>query len=190
MYGGVPSGGGVGAARKLVVFRIFASSLFCRKILRLFCLHSLFWNNYNSGPKIYLLYLKVKISRYRPGVAQRVGRGIAVLFHDRGTRRGWMVSSTLRPHFIPGKDPVPILQGAGWNQGRSGRAENLFPTGIWSRTVQPVVSRYTGWATRPTFTIYMYIYIFIYIYVFIYLYISDNCIKYIFYVYSQIVLFI
>jgi len=31
---------------------------------------------------------KVKGSRYRPGVAQRVGRGIAILFHDRGTRRG------------------------------------------------------------------------------------------------------
>ena len=30
----------------------------------------------------------VKISRYRPGVTQRVGRGIALLFHDRGTRRG------------------------------------------------------------------------------------------------------
>ena len=28
-----------------------------------------------------------KCSRYRPGVAQRVGRVIAVLFHDRGTRR-------------------------------------------------------------------------------------------------------
>jgi len=26
-------------------------------------------------------------SRYRPGVAQRVGRGIALLFLDRGTRR-------------------------------------------------------------------------------------------------------
>ena len=29
-----------------------------------------------------------KCSRYRPGVVQRVGRGIALLFHDRGTRRG------------------------------------------------------------------------------------------------------
>jgi len=56
----------------------------------------------------------VKWSRYRPGVAQRVGRGIALLFHDRGTRRGWVVSSTPRPHFTPGKDPVPILQEAGW----------------------------------------------------------------------------
>ena len=50
-------------------------------------------------------------------MAQRVGRGIALLFHDRGTRRGCVVSSTLRPHFTPGKDPVPILQEAGWAPG-------------------------------------------------------------------------
>ena len=37
--------------------------------------------------KIYI-YKKVKCSRYRPGVAQKVGRGIPLLFHDRGTRRG------------------------------------------------------------------------------------------------------
>jgi hypothetical protein len=36
----------------------------------------------------FLIKVKVKLSRYRPGVAQRVGRGIAVLFHDRGIRRG------------------------------------------------------------------------------------------------------
>ena len=36
---------------------------------------------------------------------------------DRGTRRGWLVSSTARPHFTPGKDPVPILQEAGWAPG-------------------------------------------------------------------------
>jgi hypothetical protein len=46
-------------------------------------------------------------------VAQRVGRGIALLFLDRSTRRGWVVSITPRPHFTPGKDPVPILQEAG-----------------------------------------------------------------------------
>ena len=73
---------------------------------------------------------EVKWSRYRPGVAQRVGRGIALFFHDRGTRRGWVVSSTLRPHFTPGKDPVPIVQEAGCPQGRSGWAENIVPTGI------------------------------------------------------------
>jgi len=35
-----------------------------------------------------LLPVKVKCSRYRPGVAQRVGTGIILFFHDRGTRRG------------------------------------------------------------------------------------------------------
>jgi len=60
---------------------------------------------------------KVKWSRYRPGLAQRVGRGIALLFHDSGTRRGWVVSSTPRPHFTPGKDPVTFLQEAGWAPG-------------------------------------------------------------------------
>ena len=65
----------------------------------------------------YILKVKVKWSRYRPGVAQRVGRGIALLFHDRGTRRAWLVSSMRWPHFTPGKDPVPILQEAGWAPG-------------------------------------------------------------------------
>jgi len=36
---------------------------------------------------------KVKWSRCRPGVAQNVGKGIALLIHDRGTRRGWVVST-------------------------------------------------------------------------------------------------
>ena len=48
-----------------------------------------------------------------PGVAQRVGRGIALLFHNHGTRRGLVVSSTPWPHFTPRKDLVPILQDAG-----------------------------------------------------------------------------
>ena len=59
----------------------------------------------------------VKWSRYRPSVAQRVGRGIALLFHYRGTRRGWVVSNTPWPHSTPGKDPVPIVQEAGWAPG-------------------------------------------------------------------------
>ena len=50
-------------------------------------------------------------------MAQRVGRDIVLLFHDHGTRRGWVVSSTPRPSFTPGKDPVPIVQEAGWAPG-------------------------------------------------------------------------
>jgi len=87
--------------------------------------------------------LKVKVIRYRPGVTQRVGRGIAVLFHDRGTRRGeW---SAARPgRTLPqGKTWYPLYRRPGGPQGRSGRAENLVPTGIRSRAIQPVVSRYT-----------------------------------------------
>jgi len=94
--------------------------------------------------------IKVKWSRYRPGVAQRVGRGIALLHLDHGTGTGWGVSSTPRPHFTPGKDPVPINRRLCRPQGRSGPTENLVPTGIRSRIVQPIFSHYTDWATRPT----------------------------------------
>ena len=62
-------------------------------------------------------FIKIKFSRYRPGVAQRLCRGIALLFHDRGTRREWVASSKPRPHFTPGKDPVPIVEEAGWAPG-------------------------------------------------------------------------
>ena len=71
--------------------------------------------------------VKVKWSRYRPGVAHRMGRGIALLFYDRGTRRGWVLSSTPRPHFTPGKDPVPILQETGWAPGPVWTGENSRP---------------------------------------------------------------
>jgi len=46
------------------------------------------------------------------GVAQRVGRGIALLFHGRDTRR---------------KDPVPILQEAGWAPGPVWTGEKSRP---------------------------------------------------------------
>jgi len=92
--------------------------------------------------------VKVKFSRYRPGVAQMVGRDIALFFHDRGTRRGWVVSSTPRPHSTLSKNPIPMYRRLGGPLGRSGLSENLVPTGIRSRAVQLVVSRYTNWATR------------------------------------------
>jgi len=89
--------------------------------------------------------VKVKWSRYTPGVAQRVGRGTALLFHGRGTRRWWVVRSTPRPHFTQGKTrytaPAP---------GLSGQAENLVCKGIRSRTFQLVFSHYNDWAIRPT----------------------------------------
>ena len=46
-----------------------------KELVLIFCIYYVF------------VYIKVKWSRYRPGVAQTVGTGIALLFHDRGTRR-------------------------------------------------------------------------------------------------------
>jgi hypothetical protein len=43
-----------------------------------------------------------------------------------------VVSSTPRPHFAPGKDPVPIVQEAGWAAGSVWTVENLAPTEIRS----------------------------------------------------------
>jgi hypothetical protein len=64
--------------------------------------------------------------------SHRESRGIALFFHDHGTRRGWGVSVTPRPLFTPWKDPVPIVQEARQARGpvRTG-AENLVPNGIW-----------------------------------------------------------
>jgi len=60
-------------------------------------------------------------------------RGIALLFHDHSTRSGWGVRVTPRPLFTPGKDPVPIVQEAGWATGPVWTgAENLATTGIRS----------------------------------------------------------
>jgi len=60
---------------------------------------------------------KGKVISLQARCGPEVGRGIALLFHDRGTRRGWVVSSMPRPHFTPGKEPVPILQEAEWAPG-------------------------------------------------------------------------
>ena len=58
---------------------------------------------------------------------------VALPFLDHGTRRGLGVSITPLPLFNSGKDPVPILQEAGWTPGLVWTgAENLAPTGIRS----------------------------------------------------------
>jgi hypothetical protein len=74
-----------------------------------------------------------KFPRYRPRCRLRVGRGIGLPFLDCGIRRGWVVNSTPQPHFTPGKDPVPIVQEAGWAPGPVWTAENLAPPGLLMR---------------------------------------------------------
>jgi hypothetical protein len=82
--------------------------------------------------------------------AHRGSTGIAIPFYDHGTRRGWVVSVTSRPLFTPGKDPVPIVEGLGGPQGRSGQVQKILPPpGFDPRTVQPVASCYIDFATGP-----------------------------------------
>ena len=76
-------------------------------------------------------------------MAQRVGRGVALLLHDHGTRRGEWSAARPGRTLPPGKSRYPLYRRLGGPQGRSGRAENLAPQGFDPRTVQPVVSRYT-----------------------------------------------
>jgi hypothetical protein len=58
-----------------------------------------------------------------------------------------VVSITTRPPLPPRKDPVPIVQEAGWALAPVWiGAENLAPPGFDPRTFQPVASRYTDYA--------------------------------------------
>ena len=76
--------------------------------------------------------------------AHRGSRGIALPFHDHGTRRHEGSASRPGCSLPPGKDPVPILQEAGWAQGRSGQLQKISPPpGFDPQTVQSIASRYT-----------------------------------------------
>ena len=118
----------------------------------------------------FLIKVKVKVTlvlalRLCTGRTAHMGsRGIALLFKDRGTRRGWGVSVTPRPLFTPGKDPVHV-QEAGWAPGSVWTGEeNLVPPGFDRRTVQAVASHYIDWATGPTFLNKRFLLLSVYIY--------------------------
>ena len=68
-------------------------------------------------------------------MAYRVGRGIALLFHDLSTRR-WVSVQQHAPAalYLPRKTRYPFYRRLGGPQGRSERTESLVPTGIRSRT--------------------------------------------------------
>ena len=81
--------------------------------------------------------------------AHRGSRGIALPFHDHGTRRGWGVSVTPQPLFSPGKSRYLLYRRLGGPQGRSGKVRKISPPpGFDPRTVQPVASRYTDYTSH------------------------------------------
>ena len=63
--------------------------------------------------------VKVQFSRYRPGVAQRVGRVTALLFHDRGTRRELSGQQHAPAALYPRERPDTHFTG-GWVGPRAG----------------------------------------------------------------------
>ena len=89
-------------------------------------------NSYIHISKVNVKCTLVEALRLCTGRTAHRGRR-ALPFHDHGTRRGLGVSVTPRPLFTPRKDPVPIVQEAGWAPGPVWTgAENLNPTGIQS----------------------------------------------------------
>jgi hypothetical protein len=71
-------------------------------------------------------------------------RGIALLCFQTSVLEECDRSASRPGRFIPGKDPVPILQEAGLAPGPVWTgADNLPPPGFDPRTVQPLASRYT-----------------------------------------------
>ena len=105
--------------------------------------------------------VKVKRSHHRHGVAQRVHRSIALLFHDGSTRmREWLAARPGRT-LPPGKDMVPILQkaelapGPVQTDGKSRPQRHSFPdrparSQSLNRLSYPGHSNYSGISLLPT----------------------------------------
>ena len=76
--------------------------------------------------------------------AHRQGRGITVLLHNLGTRRVWVVSTMPRPLRLLERDPVPIVQEAGW-------AAGLIWMGVESLAHKGVQTQYCPAHSRSLF---------------------------------------
>jgi len=83
--------------------------------------------------------------------AHKGSRGIDLLFLDHGTRRGWGVSVTPGLSLPQGQTRYPVYRWLGRHQGWSGQVRKISPSPAFDpRTFQPVASRYSNYATRPT----------------------------------------
>ena len=114
--------------------------------------------------RIYLLTIEIVVSgrkytyvlsRFHPVTGHEIPegtRGIAsTLFFDLGTINGWVVNATPRLSLPPEKTRYPLYRRLGGSQGRSGEVRKISaPPGFDPLTAQPVGSRYTDYATRPT----------------------------------------
>ena len=117
---------------------------YIRFIFSFLCKFFVFSQEVHSSSMNLVLHSESKVKRVKCTLVQtlrlctgrtahRGSRGIALLFLDHDTGRGWRVSVTPRALFTPGKEPVPIVQEAGWAPGPIWTgAEDLAPTRIRS----------------------------------------------------------
>ena len=79
-------------------------------------------------------------------------RHIALLYFLTSALEGGQESASRpRRNLPPGKTRYPLYRRLGGPQDRSGQVRKISPlTGFDPRTVQPVGSRYTDYATQPT----------------------------------------
>ena len=84
--------------------------------------------------------------------ALRESRGIALLYFLTAALKEGEGSASRPCRTLPaGETLYPLYRRLGGPQGRSGQVRKISPPpGFDPRTVQPVGSRYTDYATRPT----------------------------------------
>jgi len=124
-------------------------------------------HNGMTSPQIEIGIYKVKVkwSRYRSSVAQRVGRCIALLFHDRGTRRGEWSAARPGRTLPPGKTRDPLYRRL-WN-----RTIDIFDYDTANTPPGASKTKNTEF-NRNNLILCIYIYIYIYtVYIYIYIYI-------------------
>ena len=104
-----------------------------------------------AGIKGKLRCTLVQALRLRTGCkAHRGSRGLALLFLDLSIRRGEGSASRSGRSLPLRKTRYPLYRRLGGSQGRSGQVQKIsLPPGFDPRTVQPVASRYTDYATQP-----------------------------------------
>jgi len=100
-------------------------------------------------------YVKVKctlvqaLTHCTSRTAHRGSRGIALLFITTVLEGGEGSASRPGRSLTPGKTRYPLYRRLGGPQGRSGQVRKIsYPPGFDPRTVQPVASHYTDYATR------------------------------------------
>jgi hypothetical protein len=111
------------------------------------------WSRFESGRSIWCRYVSPFHRPQRP-----LGRVelYSTPFLTSALEGGEESAARLGCALPPGKTRYPLYRRLGGPQGRSGQVRKISPPpGFDSRTVQPVGSRYTDYATRPTHLMFL-----------------------------------